>query len=1621
MTHCYGVLTARTTLFLLVLGLLSSFDAAAQGTFTLRIRGQDTGGGVDTLLYGRDPRGTYCIDPGVTFYEGTRGFTEFELPPAPPSGVFDFRLSNQRPGLGGCTPATERGNGLRYDVRGSTSQAQVDTFQLKFQIGTTGPISLFWQSELTIFCDSMRLKDLFGGFLVNLNMLSAQTLVVPNPAITQLNIIMYRAPGVALIAPSDGVTVPVSLTLTWNLEEDATKYRVQVATDSNFTNLVVHDSTVAVSSRLVSGLSGSTTYYWRVSAGNNLGWGAYSTRRSFITEATGNPPGIPTLISPADGASGQPLSIGFTWSSATDATQYHIQVATDSAFASGIITNDSTLTDTTRTVSGLAYSTAYYWRVRGRNGFGNSIFTPHRNLTTQDPPVPPMPSLVSPANGATNQPTTLTFRWNVSAAAAQYELQVATDSTFTSGIVFGDSTLTDTSRTVSGLGNDLLHYWRVRAKNVSGSSAFSGIRNFTTQIAPPPAPTPLSPSNGQTGVTVPVNISWTASTGASFYRLIVGTDSTFATGVVFNDSTITGTSQSVGALGQGVRYYWRVTARNAGGTSPPSPAWNFTTLLLPPATPTLVSPANGATNQPTSITFVWNRSSGATNYRLQVATDSNFVSGIAFNDSTLTDSSRTVTSLALATTYYWRVNARNAAGNSAFSTRRSLTTQSTPPAERPYESFTLRFRGEDGGGGRDTLFYARDPRATYCIDPYAFFEGTRTYTEFELPPPPPSGVFDIRFANHRAGLGGCILATERGNGLRYDVRGLTGSSQIDTFQLRLQIGSSGPMNLFWQDGLGVFCDSAKLRDLFGGFLVNVNMRTTQTVSITNPAITGLYVILYRAPGVLLIAPSNGNTVPPSVNLQWNGNEDATKYRVQVSTDSLFSSFVVHDSLVTGTSRLVSGLASPGTYYWRVSAGNDYGFGAFSQTRVFHTGSVPAAPALVSPADGATGQPTSLSLVWSRSTGASTYHLQVSTDPGFAGGFVVNDSTITDSTFVVSGLAFSTTYHWRVSARNGVGGGPFSASRSFATQLQPPPAPVLTTPANNAVNQPTTIDFAWTGSGPTFRLQVGTDSTFASGIFFDDSTIAANTRQVTGFANNAKYYWRVRAKNGAGNGPYSSTFNFTTVIAPPPAPALATPPDGATNVSQTPNLVWNPASGATTYRLQVARDTAFTQITVDDSTLIGTSRAIGPLLSNTTYFWRVRARNAGGNSAYSTRFRFTTTAAPPIPAQVAPVDSATRVARTPTFIWNRVPGATAYHLQISSDPGFGTVLYNDSTIVDSARTAGPFPFGARLHWRIRSKNTAGTSPFSVPKVFTIMLEPPAVPTLVSPANNAINQSVTPTLRWRSTSLAATYDLQIALDTLMSNIVVADSGITDSSRVVRIAPSTAYYWRVRGQNTEGTNGLYSVVRRFSTGNLPPATPIPTFPVSGDTGVSRTPRLRWVGSPGSLQYRVQISRDNIFNQIVADDSTVTDLYYDASLLLANTQYYWRVRARGTSGWSAYSVIQNFLTGTLIVSVKPPDEQVQEFFLYQNYPNPFNPSTTIPFSLSREALVTVTIYNTMGEEVRDLVSDRFMPGQYSLRWDGFNADGNHVTTGVYLVRMTAAASGERLFVSTKKILLLK
>ena len=86
-------------------------------------------------------------------------------------------------------------------------------------------------------------------------------------------------------------------------------------------------------------------------------------------------------------------------------------------------------------------------------------------------------------------------------------------------------------------------------------------------------------------------------------------------------------------------------------------------------------------------------------------------------------------------------------------------------------------------------------------------------------------------------------------------------------------------------------------------------------------------------------------------------------------------------------------------------------------------------------------------------------------------------------------------------------------------------------------------------------------------------------------------------------------------------------------------------------------------------------------------------------------------------------------------------------------------------------------------------------------------------------------------------------------------------------------------------------------------------------------------------------------------------------------------------------------------------------EFKLYQNYPNPFNPTTTIKFSIPKDAYVEMKLYDIIGREVATLISDPYRAGVYLL---DFNA--SRLTSGIYFYQIIAGD-----FKDTKKMVLLK
>ncbi len=119
---------------------------------------------------------------------------------------------------------------------------------------------------------------------------------------------------------------------------------------------------------------------------------------------------------------------------------------------------------------------------------------------------------------------------------------------------------------------------------------------------------------------------------------------------------------------------------------------------------------------------------------------------------------------------------------------------------------------------------------------------------------------------------------------------------------------------------------------------------------------------------------------------------------------------------------------------------------------------------------------------------------------------------------------------------------------------------------------------------------------------------------------------------------------------------------------------------------------------------------------------------------------------------------------------------------------------------------------------------------------------------------------------------------------------------------------------------------------------------------------------------------------------------------------------------------VIENSLTWlgtpTGIGSEQPLSQTVpHNFQLLQNYPNPFNPTTTIRFTLPVASPVKITIYNTLGEQVRTLVNGKYRAGRHEVVWDGRDDGGNAVSSGIYLYRLSVPGK----YRAVKKLLLVK
>jgi hypothetical protein len=376
-------------------------------------------------------------------------------------------------------------------------------------------------------------------------------------------------------------------------------------------------------------------------------------------------PDIASLASPLNGATGVAQSDTLKWDPATNALGYNVQVSLDPTFANkALLAVNANVTGTEFAYS-LGAATKYYWRVAAVNGGFMSAYTGANNFTTAGSAPAEVPTVVAPANMATNQPAALTLKVGKTADASRYQWQVSTFPSFTT--FFTNDSTADTSYTGNFTGGQTF-YLRVRGMNDLGVTAFSATDTFSI-MAPPARTTLVSPANGaQNVISDSVFFVWRMVSTAASYNLQLSTVNSTTT-----YTGITDTTYRVNGLAKLTNYSWKVEAINPGGTSYYTGANTMTTIIAAPAVPSALLPASAATEVNRLTQFVWSPTLNATKYRLQVATDNLFTAVV--RDTIAFDTTATLQNpLDAAGDYYWRINAQNIGGASDFSTARLFST-----------------------------------------------------------------------------------------------------------------------------------------------------------------------------------------------------------------------------------------------------------------------------------------------------------------------------------------------------------------------------------------------------------------------------------------------------------------------------------------------------------------------------------------------------------------------------------------------------------------------------------------------------------------------------------------------------------------------------------------------------------------------------------------------------------------------------------------------------------------------------------------------------------------------------------------------------------------------------------
>jgi len=495
----------------------------------------------------------------------------------------------------------------------------------------------------------------------------------------------------------------------------------------------------------------------------------------------------------------------------------------------------------------------------------------------------------------------------------------------------------------------------------------------------------------------------------------------------------------------------------------------------------------------------------------------------------------------------------------------------------------------------------------------------------------------------------------------------------------------------------------------------------------------------------------------------------------------------------------------------------------------------------------------------------------------------------------------------------------------------PGIPTLVSPADGAPNIELTPTLTWARNagaggifplGTDYDLEVSTNASFGTTVF-TSSAAWATSIATSALTTNTKYYWRVRAKAGGFDSPWSSIWTFTTT--PVTTPIISYPTGGTTVYSASPTIYWYSLGYAplATYTLYVDTDIGFGGATTYGS-LTTTYQALSGLTPGATYYIKVDMVQGviTETSTIETFIVSNSAGGVVVPILSYPTGGVSVYDMTPTLYWYLGTYSTGltYDIDLSTSGTFASYVYQATGVTSMYVTAPALVAGTTYYWRVRSDNGSITSAWSATESFSIStyasgVVPVPIPSW--PVGGATVYSTSASLYWyvSSTTIGLTYSVEVSTSSGFGTTVYSASGISSTSAsATGLSTGTTYYWRVN--STDGsTTSAWSVTAEFITSTSSSGgvtVPIPTYPIGGVTVYTISPTVYWymTGASVGVTYEVKYS---LYPSMISP-TTFTGITTTSKALgtLANgTTYYWSVRSYdGVSVYSAWSSPESFVT---------------------------------------------------------------------------------------------------------------